>query len=316
VQPAVILQLEFASMTSKGSLSSFQAYALVAFGAFCVSFAAPMVKWIPLDPTLIGFYRTALATLILGLLSFQFRPRKWRAKSPQRDWWKPLMWAAIGGASFGADLYVWHKSILAVGAGLATLLANTHIFWVAVFSALWLKERLTWKFVIWVAVALGGVSLLMLPSETPREIYFVGIQLGLLTGVFYAGYYVCLRESQRALNPLSLIPNLAVASFFMALVLFVMALVEGTEWVWPSWSVWGWLVILGVGVHACGWLAISKGMPHVAAGPGSFILLLQTVAATAWGVIWFDESLELRQWIGAGLTLVAVYGVTMNRNRE
>jgi len=300
-------------MTTKRTLSPVQAYGLVALGALCISFAAPLVKWITLEPTTIGFYRTAIASLTLGFLSFRFRPRKWIGDSPQQGWWKPLGWAALGGASFAADLFVWHKSILVVGAGLATLLANTHIFWVAVFSALWLGERLTWKFAAWVIVALGGVGLLTLPSETPQEIYLVGIQLGLLTGVFYAGYYLCLRESQRGSNPLPLIPNLALASFVTAVVLLILAIGVGETVVWPDGANWARLVLLGLGVHACGWLAISRGMPHVAAGPGAFILLLQTVLATAWGVVWFDESLGTRQWIGAGLTLVAVYGVTMSR---
>ena len=307
--------METVFMATKLSLSPFKAYGLVALGALCISFAAPLVKWITLEPTAIGFYRTAIASLTLGLLSFQFQPRKWIAESPSRGWWKPLGWAALGGVSFAGDLFVWHKSILVVGAGLATLLANTHIFWVAVFSALWLGERLTWKFAVWVVVALGGVSLLTLPSESPQEIYFVGIQLGLLTGVFYAGYYLCLRESQRAPNSLPLIPNLAVASFVTAVVLLGLAIGVGEDVGWPDGSNWGRLVLLGLGVHACGWLAISKGMPHVAAAPGSFILLLQTVLATAWGVIWFNESLGTRQWIGAGLTLVAVFGVTMSRGR-
>ena len=56
------------------------------------------------------------------------------------------------------DLIVWHKSILDVGAGVATLLANTQVFWVAIVSAGLLSEKLPRK--IWFCgfVALLGVA--------------------------------------------------------------------------------------------------------------------------------------------------------------
>lgn len=302
-------------MKTNGALSSYFAYGLVALGAFFISFAAPLVKWITLDLTLIAFYRTAIACVILGLFSCRFRPRQWIAVSQSTAWWKPLAWLTLGGVSFAGDLFVWHKSISAVGAGLATLLANTHIFWVAVFSALWLGEKLTWQFVLWVFVALFGISLLTLPSDTPPQLYRSGIQLGLLTGVFYAGYYICLRESQRMVNSLPVLPNLAFASLVMAIVLLALLHLTGGEVVLPDLKNGALLLVLGGVVHAGGWLAISKGMPHVAAGPGAFILLLQTVLATLWGVLWFEESFEFRQWVGGCITLVAVFGVTLGRIR-
>ena len=70
----------------------------------------------------------------------------------------------ISGVVFAMDLIVWHKSILDVGAGVATLLANTQVFWVAIVSAGLLGEKLPRKFWLCGLVALLGVAALTLPA--------------------------------------------------------------------------------------------------------------------------------------------------------
>ena len=304
-------------MTLSRKMSSWWAYGLVAFGASCISFAGPLVKWIDAGPTVIGFYRTAIASVALGtlsVLSMARAPSGEQHSMPSS--WKPAIWAVLAGACFAGDLFVWHRSILAVGAGLATLLANTHVFWVAVFSAIFLGERLTWKFGLCVIVALGGVALLLIPSEPQQEVYLHGLGLGLMTGVFYAGYYLCLRQSQRFERSLSPVPNLAVASMITASFLFCGVLGVGESLALPETHDLLLLCVLGVGVHACGWLAISRGIPHVAAGPGSFILLLQTVLAAVWGFLWLGEVLGPRELLGGVITLGAIYGATLVRRDD
>ena len=289
------------------------AYGLVALGAFCISFAAPLVKWIEMGPTQIGFFRTAIASVTLAILGAMVELPGLRARGRDAVSGRSLMWAALAGACFGGDLFVWHKSILVVGVGLSTLLANTHIFWVACFSALLLGERLTLRFGLFVVVALFGVGLLSIPSTSDPSLYLTGIGLGLMTGLFYAGYYLCLRESQRGERVLPPALNLAIASAVTALVLLALVFITGEGLTWPSGNDRWRLLALGIGVHACGWVMISRGIPHVAAGPGSFILLLQTVLATVWGILWLDESFGGRHIVGGVITLGAIFGATTSR---
>ena len=193
------------------ALTRGQALALVAVGAAVISVTALFVKWISLGPSAIGAYRCGFAAAALGVWVVVARgrsPATVRASggASRRAW----LYAVAAGACYAGDLYVWHRSILLSGTGLATLLANTQVFWVALLSALLLGERLTWRLAVCAALALLGVVLLAIPGLAASPLHLHGIGLGLATGVFYAGYYLCLRASQREPRRLSLAANLWV----------------------------------------------------------------------------------------------------------
>jgi drug/metabolite transporter (DMT)-like permease len=199
------------------------------------------------------------------------------------------LYAVGAGACYAGDLYVWHRSILLSGTGLATLLANTQVFWVALLSALLLGERLTWRLALCAALALLGVVLLAIPGIAKSPLHLHGIGLGLATGVFYAGYYLFLRASQREPRRLSLAANLWVTCAVAAALLFAAAVATGESIPWPGSRDLGLLLLLGVGAHVGGWVAISRGMTVVPAATGSLLLLLQPVLATIWGITVFSE---------------------------
>src|SRR3546814_5748795 len=62
----------------------------------------------------------------------------WRALAP-RTWG----WIIVTGVFFAADLWLWHRSILLVGPGLATLLGNAQVFFMALAGVLLSSEEHT-----------------------------------------------------------------------------------------------------------------------------------------------------------------------------
>jgi len=294
----------------RDTLTPRQATALVALGAAVISVTALFVKLISLGPTAIGAYRCLFAAAALG--AWVVMPG--RAAGPAVGASSRAIACAVGaGACYAADLYVWHQSILLSGTGLATLLANTQVFWVAVLSALLLGERLSWRLAVCAAVALLGVVLLAIPGLAADPVHLQGIGLGLATGVFYAGYYLCLRASQREPRRLSLAANLGVTCVVAAGLLFAAAAITGEQIPWPGTRDLGLLLLLGVGAHVGGWVAISRGMTVVPAATGSLLLLLQPVLATIWGVLWFTEPFGGYEIAGTVLSLLAIYAAMITR---
>jgi drug/metabolite transporter (DMT)-like permease len=291
-------------MSAPAPALDLRAVGWVALGAATISFAAVLVKLIPLGPSIVGAGRCLSAGSVLLLASPLFgglrgEPRAWA-------------WALAAGISFAADLWVWHRSIHAVGSGLATLLGNTQVFWVAAAGALLLGERPRPR--VWLAalVAIFGLALVVRPDLSPDPGRLAGVGYGLATGVCYAAYYLALRRSRQIARPLPMVGNLGVASFATGLLLSGTALVEGEPLPVEPRAI-GLLLLLGVGVHVGGWLAVSRGMTRLPASTGAVVLLLQPALATVWGVLLFAEPLDLLGGIGVLLTLGAVAAASSAR---
>jgi len=290
------------------------ALALVALGAAVISVTALFVKWISLGPAMIGAYRCGFAAAALGAWLVARRPTDAAAAARGAPSARAVGYAVAAGACFAGDLFVWHESILLAGTGLATLLANTQVFWVALLSALLLGERLRWRLAVCAALALLGVVLLAIPGLATSPLHLRGIGLGLATGVFYAGYYLCLRASQRERRRMSIVGNLFVVCATTTVLLFAAALATGEALVWPGPRDLWLLLLLGVVAHVGGWLAISRGMTAVPAASGSLLLLLQPVLATLWGVMVFGEPFGIYEVSGTALSLGAIYAAMLSRS--
>src|SRR5690625_2996275 len=87
-----------------------------------------MVRLAETPATVSAFYRVLFAGLMLAAVIVV--RGGWRPM-PRQVWW----WGAAAGVAFAADLWLWHRSILLVGPGLATLLANGQVFFMAVAGA-------------------------------------------------------------------------------------------------------------------------------------------------------------------------------------
>src|SRR6185295_49722 len=86
-------------------------------GAILISTTSIFVKLAHVGPTISGFYRMGFGgvMLLVGLLALG----QWRRLRTA-----DVLWLIVPGVSFAIDLMLWHRSIIYVGPGLATLLGN------------------------------------------------------------------------------------------------------------------------------------------------------------------------------------------------
>lgn len=293
--------------------SQLRALAILAFGATCISFAAIFVKMLGTDrmgPGSIAFWRTFFGAGILFA---------WAAVAGHslRLQWSMKRWAILAGLLFACDLFAWHRSVLLVGAGMSTILANTQVFGTAVLSYFIFKERLTLGFFIAALSGIVGVVLLIgIGSDIAFTApYIRGVFLGLLTALFYAHYIITLKVAgQREGRPPSFITLMAWVSLASAFFLLIASLlVERHEFLPPDWYSVAILVTLALVAQALGWWAISQALPRLDAHRSGLALLLQPVLATVWGALFFAERLTPLQVVGAITTLAAIYVGTVRR---
>src|SRR4249919_2933796 len=268
-------------------------------GAVLISTSAVFVKWVHIGPTASAFWRMALAAGML--LPFALRAR-WREMSPR-------VAALVGVAAvfFALDLWMWHRSILYVGVGMATLLGNFQVFVLAAYGALVLRERGGWRLWVGLLLALGGLALLLVPGWEGLDAQFHrGVGFGLGTAAAYAGFLIAFRKAQATRGNAPNETLLLWMSAFTACLLLPMALIGG-EALPPHGADWGALLAYAFIAQVCGWLVIGRAMPRLSAGVLGLCLLLQPLLAYVWDMLLFGTRLDGLGWIGLALSLAGIF---------
>jgi drug/metabolite transporter (DMT)-like permease len=238
--------------------------------------------------------------LLIGLVALG----RWR-----RVGWSDVGWLMIPAIAFAADLMLWHRSILYVGPGLATLLGNFQVFLMALAGFAIYRERLGWQFLAGVALAFVGLYLLVgLDWASVGARYRLGVVLGVVTGVAYAVYMLSTRQAQRGghvrLAPAQL---LCVSTLLCAAVLGVAALVERDSLALPDAQSWTALLGLGFFGQVLGWVLLTRAMPQLPASLIGLLLLLQPALSFVFDVILFARPTRAADWIGVALSLLGIF---------
>ncbi len=271
-------------------------------GAAVISTTSLFVKWAHVSPTMSAFYRVAFGGVML--LVILVATRRW-----QRTSLSDIAWLAIPAIAFAADLMIWHRSILYIGPGLATLLGNFQVFLMALAGLVFYRERLGWHFLGGVVLAFIGLYLLVgLDWRAVDAQYQSGVVLGIVTGVAYAIYMLTTRHAQRSgrvqLAPAQL---LCVISLLCAVVLGIAALVEGDSFTLPDAQTWSALLALGFFGQVLGWVLLTRAMPRLPASLIGLLLLLQPALSFVFDVILFARPTRTTDWIGVGLSLLGIF---------
>ena len=271
-------------------------------GVTGISFAAIFVRLADVSPTTATFFRVVYALPFLGAIWFFSRDRDDR---PPRA----RLIAFAAGLVFTVDLTLWHTSIDLIGAGLATVLANTQVVFVGVIAWVAHSDRPSRLAIGSVPIILIGVMLIAgvgggAYGDDPR----LGAILGVLTGVSYAGFIVLLRMANRFGSAPPVGPLLD-ATAGAALGAFLWSFAEADFSFTPTWPSHGWILLLAVVSQTIGWLLISRTLPRLAALETSLLILVQPAGALIWSRLIFSESLSPLQWLGVGVVLGGVAAV-------
>lgn len=276
----------------------------LAFGATCISFAAIFPKMLgdTMGPTATGFWRAFLGAGFLFAWAIATRQRLVLPKAI-------FGWSILAGFIFFLDLFLWHRSIIYVGAGMATILANVQVFITAVLSYFVFREKLSIKFFAAAIGAIFGIVMLIgVGSDFEfTQLYLTGILLGLLTGFAYASYIIVMKLAGQISERPDFRVLMGWTSLFTAFFLAVASGWEEAAFIPPDLYSLGILAALGLVAQTLGWWSITVSLPHLDASRSGLILLLQPILATVWGYMFFAEHLSTIQLLGAVVTLTAIY---------
>lgn len=276
-------------------------------GAVMISFSAIFYGLAGVSPMTGAFYRVAYALPVLFLLWFLRRGQDRRPLSRR--------WIAVGaGLALASDLLSWHSSIGYIGTGLATLIANTSVIFVAIGAWIFFGEKPRRTTLLAIPVILLGVVLVSgLGGDAFGSNPVRGTVLALMAAVFYASFLLSIRHSNHEQAPAA--GPLMEATLGATVTLLVMGLIgPGIEFGF-TWPAHGWLLTLAIGSQVIAWLMITYALPRLPAVETATIILIQPALTMAWGALIFDERPSALQILGATIILCGVAVVAWVRAR-
>lgn len=270
-------------------------------GAALISLSPVWVRLVEVAPSTSGFYRVLFggAALVVYLLL-----TRRRLQLSQRAWWL----LTVASAFLSVNLWFWHRSIILIGPGLSTLIANFQVFIMMIAGIVFLRQTPRPIQIIAMPLALLGIALIVgfdwnaLPKD-----YKLGVIFGFLTAVTYASFMLTLRAVR--VTSAFRVPTreLAVVSVICSVMMAFAVLAEGESLTIPSYEDLGWLVAYGVLSHCVGWLFIASSLSEVTTVEAGIALLLQPTLSFVWDVLFFDRPTSAIEFAGAGIALLAIY---------
>jgi drug/metabolite transporter (DMT)-like permease len=270
-------------------------------GAALISTTSVLVKFAHVPPTVSAFWRMLFGGTMLSLAFIAMR--QWRAVKKS-----DVLWMLPPAAAFATDLFFWHRSIIDVGPGLATLLGNLQVFMMALAGVVLHRERLSWRFLVGLALAFGGLWLLIGHgwSSTSHD-YRIGVLFGAFTAVCYATYMLTFRHAQRERSSLDSSQLLAITSLLCAGILGLLCLGDGEKFTIPDLQTLTALIALGWVGQCAGWVLISKAMPKLPTSLVGLLLLMQPILAFLMDVVLFHRATLPREWLGLAMSLCGIF---------
>ncbi len=283
-----------------GMSPSLKGHLAVVAGSFCTSFSALFVQGAAMDPSMVAFYRTLAGSAALFAVAFLRRERL----IPPRGM---LLLLPLAGGLFSGDLLNWHESIVRLGPGLATILANFQVFFLALHGTFFLGETLSWRHKAAMPLALSGLWLLLgiSPANLPAHIA-AGVGFALISALFYTGFILSLRKSQTDAARLAPVPNMAWISLFSSLIAGIFCLAGGISFAISDLKTGAALAGLGILCQSFGWLLFSVGLPHLPPSRAGLIMLTQPALAFVWDIIFCGRVTGLTGYAGACVTIAAI----------
>jgi drug/metabolite transporter (DMT)-like permease len=267
-------------------------------GGIAIGFSPIFVRLSELGPIATGFHRLFLALPLLWL--WMQREGRGAAGGTAKVEWLPI---AVPGILFAGDILFWHWSITYTTVANATLFANLAPVVVTFGAWFWLGERVTFRFLAGMALAMGGAALLVNASAALGPRYVLGDMLGLITAGFFGNYVLTvahLRDRHAA-------STIMFYSSTVSCVLLLVATLAAGESLLPR-SQNGWIALFALAwiSQAMGQGLIAYALGHLPASFSALAILIEPLTAALLGWIWLGEALGALQAIGGAVVLAGI----------
>ena len=273
----------------------------VLLGAFLISFSPVLVSISDLEPTVSAFYRVFIGSILLLLIIYINRKRYINAFTVNS-------YLILAGIFFALDLWFWHRSILYIGPGMSTLIANFQIFIIPLMSFFIFSMIPNKSQIIAVIIGVAGLYLTLgYGGSISDENIRLGFTFGIMTALAYSAYILSLKknniESKRETSP---VISLFYVSIISALILFMVISIEDASLAINGSRNLYSMLAYGIICHVFGWYMIILGLKTVTATSAGIILISQPIFSLIWDYLFLSRLMNSIEIIGIIVVIIAM----------
>ena len=218
----------------------------------------------------------------------------------------------LAGIFFSLDLICWHWSVKLTTVSKATFLSNLAPVVVIIFAFLILKEKFSKFFFVALIFSMSGMTLLLGESFHFNKKEFLGDILGVLTAVWYGSYIISISQLRRKYNSTSI---MFISGIITAIILLIVSLIFEKQLIPQTLISLISIFLLAFICQFMGQSLITYSLAFLPASSSSLTLLIQPIAATILGYLFFQEKLTIIQLLGSILILIGIY-LAQNKNEK
>jgi drug/metabolite transporter (DMT)-like permease len=266
------------------------------FGALAIAMSGVFYLLSGVSPSTGVFWRCVYGLPILLVVAWH----EWRTLGPMSR--RSVGLCVAAGVCFAVDLITFHYAVDVIGAGLATVMGNLQVVIVALAAWAMFGEKPRTEVLVALPVMLFGVVLIsgVIGSGAYGADPQLGVAIGLITAVAYAGYLLIIRRATPDRRPAA---PVAIATAVTALCAALFGTAAGDLDLTPGLPAVAYLIALGVLSQSVGYLAIQVSLPALPAVIASVLLLVQPVTTVFLGAILLRELPSPFQLVGVALVI-------------
>lgn len=267
-------------------------------GALCFPIGVYSLKII--EPFTFAFYRFILSSVVLLILA---RFQNHAIPVEKKDYIR-IFWLGVLIIPLNQTLYLWGQSLTAAGHG-SVLFATTPI-WVFVAAIFILNEKIVWRRVVGIIVALIGVAIIVTSGAVQvGSEYLFGDLIIFFSVLAWAMYTILgkpLAEKYGALR----MTAYALASG--TAVYFPFGLVRAIQYDYSQSTLGAWMsvVYFAIGTSVIAYVIWYYVLKHMPASRMAVFSNIQPVIATTVAYFTIGEQLSLSFFVGAAIVLTGV----------
>jgi drug/metabolite transporter (DMT)-like permease len=241
----------------------------------------------------VSCYRSAIAAIALFLI---FRPRAVR--------WTP--WFIVSIVSYAGTLISFVTATKLTTAANAIFLQYSGVIWVLLLSPLVLHEKMKWRDVVAVVVAICGMALFFVQQFEARGL--AGNLMAVLSSAFFALLVLSLRLQRGS------VAEAAVTWGNVLTAVAVFPFIAREAAVSPR-SI-AWLAFLGVFQIAIAYALFVNGLKYISATEASLTGMIEPIANPIWVFFLLGERPHVLSIVGGAIVLAAIVWRTVSAGRD